>query len=227
MIYLVEAVYLITFFYHFILLRTAREVVIQWDFARFGIGLLGTVGAMIFSLFIIDRRREVQKEVQELAKQAALARQQNADFLSNVSHELRTPINMVTGISEVELGKELPPELEESMCSIQMAGKRLAGQINDILDYTEIAGNTLVVTNEKYMPASIINDIVTMASMLERNSELEMIFDLDTALPSLLVGDAEKISRVLWIVTQNAIKFTEAGASTFLWDSAGKAMESI
>ena len=211
LIYLVEAVYLITFLYHFILLRTAREVVIQWDFARFGIGLLGTVGAMIFSLFIIDRRREVQEEVQELAKQAALARQQNADFLSNVSHELRTPINMVTGISEVELGKELPPELEESMCSIQMAGKRLAGQINDILDYTEIAGNTLVVTNEKYMPASIINDIVTMASMLERNSELEMIFDLDTALPSLLVGDAEKISRVLWIVTQNAIKFTEAG----------------
>ena len=211
LVYLVEGVYLMAFLYRVLIIRVSGEGIAHWDLTRMGIGFLGTIGAMIFSLFIIDRRREGRREVQEMAEQAAAAKQQNADFLSNVSHELRTPINMVTGISEVELGRGLPKELEESMHSIQMAGKRLAGQINDILDYTEIAGGTLVITNENYMPASIMNDIVTLASMLERNSELEMIFDLDTRLPSLLAGDAEKISRVLWILTQNAIKFTEEG----------------
>lgn len=211
LVYLVELMYLAAFLYYFILLRAAGEGIMRGDIAGMAVGFLGTAGAMVFSLFILERRRESRREIREMEGKVSAARQQNADFLSNVSHELRTPINMVTGISEVELGRDLPQELKESMHSIQLAGKRLAGQINDILDYTEIAGNTLVVTNENYMPASIINDIVTLAGMMERSSRLEMVFDLETALPAFLIGDAEKISRVLWILTENAIKFTEEG----------------
>ncbi|MEY8391091.1 sensor histidine kinase [Lachnospiraceae bacterium] len=211
LVYLVEIMYLLSFFYYFLLLGFTGENVMRWDLARIAVGLSGTIGAMIFSLFIIDRRRAGRREIQRMERKVAAAKQQNADFLSNVSHELRTPINMVTGISEVELGRDLPKDLRDSMCSIQMAGRRLAEQINDILDYTEIAGNTLVVTNDNYMPASIINDIVVRAGMMEQNPRLELVFDVDTALPSLLIGDAEKISRVLWILFQNAVKFTEEG----------------
>ena len=56
------------------------------------------------------------------------------DFLANVSHELRTPINAVTGISTVMLQKEEEQEKREQLSSVQMAGKRLFGQIEDILD---------------------------------------------------------------------------------------------
>lgn len=53
-------------------------------------------------------------------------------------HELRTPINAVTGISTVMLQKEEEQEKREQLSSVQMAGKRLFGQIEDILDYTEM-----------------------------------------------------------------------------------------
>lgn len=209
LLYIVCGMYLLVLLYQIVVYRN-----IQISFsgvARFLLGFIAVFVALVLASAMIEKRKTEQEEMLEMAEQLDAAQQKNAAFLSNVSHELRTPINMVTGISEVALGKILPKEIRDDMLSIQRAGRRLAGQINDILDYTEIVGNTLVVTDENYMPSSIINDVITMATMQNNDHNLEMIFDMDTAIPSVLVGDAEKISRVIRILLQNAIKFTEEG----------------
>lgn len=43
---------------------------------------------------------------------------------------------------------------------IQNAGKRLYGQVSDILDYSEMITDTLMVSDEDYEPVSTINDAV-------------------------------------------------------------------
>ncbi len=211
LLYLSGAMYLMVLLYHIFFLGTIGPGMGMENFVRLGIGAAGTVGAMALSCSMVNRWKEERKEMLEMTGMLETAKRQNADFLSNVSHELRTPINMVTGISEVALGRQIPPDLRESMRSVQMAGRRLAGQINDILDYTEIVGNTLVVTNENYMPSSVINDVITTAAMQNSEHKLELIFDLEPQVPAVLIGDAEKISRVLRILLQNAMKFTEEG----------------
>lgn len=210
-LYLIFAMYFLMILYHFFFLHTIHFNMKIQEFMRFSFGLFGTFATAILSSIMISRSKQERKEMREMAEQLKEAKQKNADFLSNVSHELRTPINMVTGISEVALGKELPPQIWESIQSIQLAGKRLARQINDILDYTELVGNTLVVTEENYIPSSIVNDMLAMSMMQNLDCDLEIVFDLDPKIPSVLIGDAEKISRVLRILIQNAIKFTEEG----------------
>ncbi|MDE6053120.1 MAG: sensor histidine kinase, partial [Lachnospiraceae bacterium] len=174
LLYLVGTMYGVLLLYHLIFLGTVNIDAGMRNLARLGIGVAGTVGALLLSNTMIDRRRAEQESVRGIADQLETAKQRNADFLSNLSHELRTPINMVTGISEVALEKDMSTELRESMQSIRMAGKRLAGQINDILDYTEIFGNTLVVTNDNYMPVSVINDIITMMVMQNGGHDLAL-----------------------------------------------------
>lgn len=210
-LYFMFAMYFLMILYHFFFLHTIHFDMKIQEFMRFSFGIFGIFATAILSSIMISKNKEEKKEMQEMAKQLKEAKQKNADFLSNISHELRTPINMVTGISEVALGKELPPQIWESMQSIQLAGKRLARQINDILDYTELVGNTLVVTEENYIPSSIMNDMLAMSMMQNLDCDLEMVFDLEPKIPSVLIGDAEKISRVLRILIQNAIKFTENG----------------
>ena len=146
-----------------------------------------------------------------MAEQLETVSRQNADFLSNVSHELRTPINMVIGISEVALEKEISSEVRADIQSIQMAGKRLSGQINNILDYTEIVEGTLTQAKEEYMITSVLNDLITMTAMQSSRQKLEIVFDMNLKMPAVLVGDAEKISHVLKILLENSIKFTEEG----------------
>lgn len=211
LLYMTEGMYVLELLYHALFLHTIGPGMGMENFVRLVLGMAGTIGAMTLSVAVINRWKQERKEMGAMVRLLEDAKQQNADFLSNVSHELRTPINMVTGISEVALGRPISPELRESMQSVQMAGRRLAGQINDILDYTEIAGNTLTVTNESYMPSSVIHDVIAAIAMQNSGCDLEMIFDLEPQVPAALIGDAEKISRVLRILLHNAVKFTDEG----------------
>ena len=118
---------------------------------------------------------------------------------------------MVIGISEVALGKELPPDIRGDMESIKLAGKRLSSQISKMLDYTEIVEGTLTSAKEAYMITSVLNDVITNTALQSNRQHLEVVFDIDPKMPAVLVGDAEKISHVLKILVENSIKFTEEG----------------
>ena len=132
------------------------------------------------------------------------------DFLANVSHELRTPINAVTGISTVMLQKEEEQEKREQLSSVQMAGKRLFGQIEDILDYTEIDTNKIRLSEENYTPSLVVNDLVSEYWEKEEKQP-ELLFDYDTKIPPVLLGDERKIRKILKHLVDNAMKFTQEG----------------
>ena len=215
LLYIAVALYASQLLYHFLLLHTISNSMRGGDVLRLLMGACGVVGSVIIARYRINRRRREKEKYDSMQEQLATAVRQNADFLSNVSHELRTPVNMVIGISEVTLGEDIAPKIRENILSIKMAGKRLSGQINNILDYTEIVEGTLSAARKPYSITSVMNDIVTMMA-LQNTGKLELVFDIDPKLPSMLVGDAEKISHVLRILLENSIKFTEEGGIN-LW----------
>ena len=198
-------------FYHFLVLHTITSGMGVRELVRLVLGVAVTVGAFLIARYRLDRRKAARRRHENTLSELEEAGRQNAEFLSNVSNELRTPINMVIGISEVALGKELSPEIREDMQSIQMAGKRLSSQINNMLDYTEIVEGTLTAIKEEYMLTSVVNDVITMTAMQSSRGELEIVFDVEPQVPAVLIGDAEKISHVLKILLENSLKFTEEG----------------
>ena len=211
LLYITVGLYILELLYHFFVLHTISPDMGVQETARLALGGAVTAGAFLIARYRLDRRSIARKRHEVTLAELESAGWQNAEFLSNVSHELRTPINMVIGISEVALGKDISPEIREEMQSIQMAGKRLSNQINNMIDYTEIVEGTLTAEKEKYMPTSVINDVITLTSIQNSRRKLEMVFDVEPKLPSVLIGDAEKISHVLKILLENSIKFTEEG----------------
>lgn len=211
LLYMTAGLYILELLYHFFILHTISSSMEIREITRLALGGAVTLGAFLIARYRLDRRSAARKRHENTLAELEAASRQNAEFLSNVSHELRTPINMVVGISEVALGKNISPEIREDMQSIQMAGKRLSSQINNMLDYTEIVEGTLTAVNEEYMPTSVINDVITMTALQNSRRKLEMVFDVEPKLPMVLLGDAEKISHVLKILLENSIKFTEEG----------------
>ena len=211
MLYIIGILYVLGLLYHYLVLRTITYNMETQDLLRLGIGGAVTGGSVLLARYWINRRREQRRSYESAFAELETAGRQNAVFLSNVSHELRTPINMVIGISEVTLGKDISPEIRSNMQSIQLAGKRLSNQINNMLDYTEIVEGTLTSSKEEYMITSVLNDVITMTAMQGSSHQLEMVFDIDPNVPAVLIGDAEKISHVLKILVENALKFTEEG----------------
>ncbi|MDE7006618.1 MAG: sensor histidine kinase, partial [Lachnospiraceae bacterium] len=210
LIYMTIGLYILELLYHFFILHTIVYLMSMQNLARLGFGAMIVAVAASIAIYRINRRQEDQKTQASILADLETSGRPDAEFLSNVSHELRTPINMVLGISEVILEKNISPEVREDMHSIQLAGKRLSNQINNMLDYTEIVEGTLTPAREAYMITSVLNDVITMTAM-QNSHQLEMVFDIDPQMPSILIGDAEKISHVLKILMENSIKFTEEG----------------
>ncbi|MCI9597459.1 MAG: response regulator [Firmicutes bacterium] len=211
LLYMTAAIYVLMLLYHALFLHTITADMESDAIIRLVLGTVVTAGALELARYQLNRRKEAYKKHSVTLAELEAAGRQNAEFLSNVSHELRTPINMVIGISEVALGKDIPPDIREDMQSIQLAGKRLSSQINNILDYTESVEGTLTAANEEYMITSVINDVITMVTVQNSKHNLELVFDIDPKIPSVLIGDAEKISHVLKILLENSIKFTDEG----------------
>ena len=211
LLFMTAALYVLILLYHFFILHTIGHYTGTQNLIRLGLGAIVISGAIAIARYRINRRQESRNIYDSTLTQLETAGRQNAEFLSNVSHELRTPINMVLGLSEVILEKDISPGIRTDMQSIQLAGKRLSNQINNMLDYTEIVEGTLTPAKEPYMITSVLNDIITMTAMQNSKHQLEMVFDLDPRTPAVLIGDAEKISHVLKILLENSIKFTEEG----------------
>ena len=170
-------------------------------------------------VFIAERlaERTIRKRVSEKNKmkekivQLEEVNQRAEAFLTNMSHELRTPINAVTGITSVMLRNEENIEKRKNILAIQMAGNKLFNQIQDILDYTEIDTNSVVVSEMSYRTQSLINDVIEEQRAVTREKNLELIFDIDSHVPSVLLGDPRKIKKVINHLIDNALKFTTIG----------------
>lgn len=160
---------------------------------------------------MLKRRSKERKRTDDKITELQETNRRTEDFLANVSHELRTPINAVTGITAVMLKNEENVDKKKDLFSIQIAGHRLFSQIGDILDYTEIDTRRIKVSEEPYMVSSLINDIIMGNRLSERENKLELIFDIDPSIPSVLLGDEKKIKKILQHLIDNAYKFTKKG----------------
>lgn len=160
---------------------------------------------------VIQWRRRERSKTEERISRLEESNQRAEDFLANMSHELRTPINAVIGITTVMLKSEEDEEKKKDIHSIQMAGNRLFDQIEDILDYTEIDSNSVVVTEENYAISSVIHDIIMGNRLIHQKEGVDLIFDVDAKIPSTLLGDGRKIKKIIQHLVSNATKFTKKG----------------
>ncbi len=207
-----QITFFITYFYNlFVMLNDDNTV---WDAVTVSRCLLHACIILVLGYFVrvIVHEWESSTEVaDEKINDLKLATHRMDDFLVNVSHEIRTPVNAVIGLTTVMMEKkDREPDDVKSLDAVNLAGHRIAEQIGDILDYTEIDMDKLVVTNETYMMSSILNDMVTELTATFQ-TDLELIIDVDTKLPRALSGDAVKIKKVMRHLIVNGLKFTKTG----------------
>lgn len=163
-----------------------------------------------FARIIIDKWAMVLEESMNEIEFLKDATARLDDFLANVSHEIRTPVNAVIGLTGVCIEKDDTHEMSGELKSIQEAGKRVGEQISDILDYSEIDRKMLVRNDEDYMLASVLNDLVVALRPYKR-PEIELVIDVQPAIPSVMNTDVNKIKKILWHLIMNGLKYTREG----------------
>jgi CheY-like chemotaxis protein len=143
---------------------------------------------------------------------AVRANRIKSDFLARMSHEIRSPMNVILGITEMQLEKEgLPPDMVEALDKVHNSGYLLLNIINDILDLSKIESGKMELSPVNYDFASMINDTVQLNVMRFDSKPILFFLKVDENIPSTLYGDDLRIKQILNNILSNAFKYTESG----------------
>ena len=195
---------------HVFVLRT-YEVNSASDFIRLLFQIISAYVISLVTLIVIHSRIETSEQLMGKISELEAVERNKDDFLVNISHEIRTPINAVCGMSEAILQENLPPDVRNDVIDIQTAGRNLLATVSNILDFSELQSSRTELVEENYNITSTITDIINMAVTMANGKKIELIVDCDANLPSNLVGDEQKLRRIMMNLVGNAIKFTKEG----------------
>ena len=208
---LCQITYFVTFIYDFFaILRTSPEELDSLVISRIMLHVLLVLMTGWLARLIIDRWNQVLEHSKEEVEQLAEATGRLNDFLTSVSHEIRTPINAVLGLSGICLERTEDAEEQEHLKSIQAAGKRMTELISDILDYSDIDRLRISMNHENYMLSSVLHDL-TAELKPYMHEGVELIIDVDPAIPNVMNTDVSKLKKIFWHLISNALKFTKEG----------------
>ncbi len=142
---------------------------------------------------------------------AKAATQAKSDFLARMSHEIRTPMNAILGMGYLCQQTKLDLKQKDYLNKIQDAAHSLLGIINDILDFSKMDNDALALEKAPFRLNALLESVSAALAPKAEGKNLEFLVSIDPRMPNLLVGDSLRLSQVLQVLVDNAIKFTERG----------------
>ena len=144
----------------------------------------------------------------EAAEEASRAKSR---FLANMSHEIRTPMNAILGMLALLQRTDLGARQADYAAKSADAARSLLGLLDDILDISKVEAGKMHLDPQPFRLDQLLHDLSVILAVSVGHKKIELLFDIDPALPHHLVGDAMRLKQVLINLAGNAIKFTSEG----------------
>lgn len=157
-----------------------------------------------------DELQRLRETFNDLLARLEVARRRQAEFVADASHELRTPVAVIEGYVALLLrwGREEPTVLAESLQAIARESRSLARLVGDLLTVTRLDSEPAAERSPVDL-AALAREAVADARTLAPGLRIEL--EVDPVLAVL--GDGGRLRQLLFILLDNAIKYTPAGGS--------------
>ncbi|MCW8327429.1 response regulator [Photobacterium sp. SDRW27] len=168
---------------------------------------------------VLLAQKEKEHQLEVARKRAEEANRSKTEFIATMSHEIRTPMNVILGSLDI-----LKDEIQSSTAiqltnTAQSAAKLLLSQLNDILDYSKLDANKMILSDEPFSPVRVAENVIALFSSEAEQKQLSLTLHSDISCQTELIGDKGKISQILTNLIGNALKFTEKGCITLSLNS--------
>jgi two-component system, sensor histidine kinase len=159
-----------------------------------------------------ETERELRElELREAQERAETAGRAKADFLATISHEIRTPMNGVLGMLRIVRETPLNPEQRDYLKTASDSAETLLLLLNDVLDFSKIEAGRLELQSAPFAPTLIARAVADLTHARARDKGLQFDLHINDNIPSVILGDSNRVRQILVNLIGNAVKFTERG----------------
>ena len=181
----------------------------EWD--REYIRLLSVLGTTIGAVL---QRLSQHKELLISKEKAEESDRLKTEFLAQVSHEIRTPVNAVlsfAGLIKEMLTDEADEDIQESLRSMNIAGRRIMRTIDLIINMSQVQTKTYDFKKSRINIYSDIIDVIIKEYGIwaeDKNIDLEINKKTEDC---NVAADEYSLLQIVHNLLDNAIKFTHKG----------------
>jgi signal transduction histidine kinase len=135
-----------------------------------------------------------------------------SEFLATMSHEIRTPLNAIVGMSNLMIMANPREDQKENLNVLKSSVNNLQSIVNDVLDFNKIEAGKLIFEHSKFSIVDLLQNICGSQRLKAEGKGLTFTLKIDPILNNkVLVGDATRLTQILFNLISNAIKFTWEG----------------
>lgn len=161
-------------------------------------------------LFQLDRNRE---QLEESNKKLKEMDEVKSRFFANISHELRTPLTLLLAPLETLLNRfksAFDEDARNLLVTMHSNGMRLLKLINDLLDLVRLESGVLAVKREPLDLGEFMKGMASSARQMATDKRITLETYADPAI-GMIMGDRDKLEKIILNLQFNALKFTPAG----------------
>lgn len=186
--------------------NTVNEEIL-WSFLRnvlYAIGLSGTGFLLVISFWLTGQALKPVKETWMRQK----------DFVADASHELRTPLTVIQTNLDVVLSDD-EGTIEENEMWLDNAYSEtrvMAKLIDQLLILAKADANEERLDISDFSFSEIVENVCQNMEIIAKKKELDFQFNVQEDIK--IKADYDKMRRLVVILVDNAVKYTESGKVT-------------
>ncbi|QSX04773.1 hypothetical protein JYG23_08635 [Sedimentibacter sp. zth1] len=133
------------------------------------------------------------------------------EFIADASHELRTPLTVIQTNLDVMMSDEEGTIIENEMWldNAYSETQVMANLIDQLLTLAKVDANETKMEWLELSLTEIVENVTDNMDIMAKNKNLKMVTDIQDDV--IIKGDYDKIRRLVVILVDNAIKYTEEG----------------
>ncbi len=160
----------------------------------------------------IQFRREANQALEEALIASERANNAKSSFLTSMSHDIRTPMNAIIGMTALAAAHiDEQERVTDCLRKISTSSKHLLSLINEVLDMSKIETGQVLLTEEEFNLAELMDNLVVMIHQQLETREHDFYVVSSELTHEDVVGDSLRIQQIFVNVMSNAIKYTPDG----------------
>ena len=174
----------------------------------FSLGLLVILGVVPLYVLVLLTRLTAQKEAAEQLSNA------KSRFVANVSHELRTPLTGVSAVYDLLRARKLTAEDRELVGMLGNAVTTLRTSVDAVLLMSKLEAGAEAAEDSPFNLWYFLQQLAALVRPQSIAKGLAWNLEIDSTVPSTVLGDQGHLGHVLGNLLNNAFKFTKTGSVT-------------